>query len=178
MPPFPRGLVFPSTAAIAMPAMTAHQMYALAREIAMEINELSIILQNNSLTAAQYERIRESSTFQKILEVEIQQWTSAKNTPERVRIEAAATFEQLMPTLHARLMDGKENLNHVVEGGKLLAKVAGIDQSDRPPDVGEKFIINIDIGDNQKVAVVHSAMPIANDGSVLPKLATITLPKD
>jgi hypothetical protein len=175
MSPFPRGLVFPATAAVTLPAMTPHLLYALAREIAMEINELPMILQNYSLTPEQYERIRESNTFQRILGTEIQQWSSARNTPERVRIEAAATFEQFLPHLQSRLLNEKENLNHVVEGGKLMAKVAGIDQSDQPPDAGEKFIINIDIGD-KSMHVVQSAVPLNSDGSMLThKPATNTL---
>lgn len=176
MPPFPRGLVFPASAAIPMPKMSPHEMYALAREIAMGINDLQTIIANNSLTEAQYERIRENGTFQRILDIEIQAWSAAKNTPDRVRIEAAATFEQLMPALFARLMNDRENLNHVVEGGKLLAKVAGIDQSDQRPDLGEKFIINIDMG-GEKLSLTRNAKPVAADTPLL-KLDIGEPPKD
>jgi hypothetical protein len=168
MPAFPQGLVFPATAAVTMPRLEPHEFYALARELAMGIKELHDILAAHSLTHAQYERIRESTIFNRLLETEIAQWSSARNTPERVRIEAAATFEQILPKLYTRAINPLESLDHVGKVASLIAKVAGIDQSDKAPDATEKFIINIDVGKGDVRTVTLNAQPLDAAPPTLP----------
>jgi hypothetical protein len=121
---------------------------ALAREVAVGIHDLSAVLKRFNLTVAQYEEhFLNNPTFKQVVEREHQLWESALNTPERVKIEAAAMFEQLLPTLNTRLNSNAEPLNHVVEGGKLIAKAAGIGEGRGGGDPAEKYVINIRIGE-------------------------------
>lgn len=123
------------------------RLASLARETAMDIKELETILRQFGLSSDQYAVIQQMPLYQQILQAEQQQWQSTKNTPDRIKLEAAALFEEAMPKLYARIINPMENLNHAIEGAKLIAKVAGVGESQGPATAGEKFSITINLGD-------------------------------
>ena len=132
---------------------------ALAREIAMDINDLDAILERFRLTAEQYAKIKASRTFQRVLDGAVQAWTSAANAPERIRIEAASTFEQLMPKIADRLESPREALDDVVRGARMLADVAGLIANPAGPGA-ERVTINIDLGADNKLTLTHAVAAI------------------
>jgi hypothetical protein len=81
-----------------------------------------------------------------LLGSEVESWSSALNTKERVIVKSAAMLEEWLPTLNARIHDTEEALPAVVEAGKMLAKLAGLGEKDISSTVGERFVINISMG--------------------------------
>lgn len=129
----------------------ARFLIALAREVAAGIHDLDTILKNHSITKEQYDELVKNPFYSRVLQAEIASWNAAGNAPERIKIEAAATLENWLPTLHARLQNLDESLPGVVEGGKLLAKLSGMDTKDAKVGSSEKYVINIDIGTGNNV---------------------------
>ena len=140
--------------ALALPEeFTPTHLAKLAREIAMDIKEVPIILGNYRLTQEQYDWLKENNEFFKqALHVSTIEWNSALTTPERIKLESAAILEEALPRLGARMVNQAEGLPGVVEAAKLFAKIAGVgerEQGDRAP--GEKFTISINLGGDDKL---------------------------
>lgn len=148
------------------PNMTQFEVAKLAREVAMDINEVSTILGHYQLSREQYNTIESLPFYQQVLAAERQAWLSAKNAPERIKLEAAALFEEAMPKLHARMINPLENLNQVAEVAKLIARVAGVGEKDGTASAGgEKFSITINLGDNNPVTYEKTINPLIEAAS-------------
>jgi hypothetical protein len=124
----------------------------LAREIAMEINELEDVLKSYSITPEQFERIKSNPRFLGILQAEITAWQSALNTDQRIKVKAASMLELWLEEAHARLHDRSESLAAKTELAKFLGRLnnLGVGGANVTGEVGEKFSITINLGaDNQ-----------------------------
>ncbi|MGZ5095546.1 MAG: hypothetical protein ACXWCH_30895 [Burkholderiales bacterium] len=84
------------------------------------------------------------------------------NTPERVKVKAAAMLEEWLPELNNRLHDGDESLTAKIEGGKMLTKLAGMDGRADVAVGGERFTFTINLG--------AAAAPITIEKDVTPKV--------
>jgi hypothetical protein len=127
--------------------LTEGQLLKLAREIAMDIAPLVDILRANDLSNDDWDAIQLNSRFRAYLTSASEEWNSALNTHERVRIKAAAMIEEWLPELHVRMHDRAEALNHKIEAGKLARDLAGF--SNRGIGVegsGERVTISINLG--------------------------------
>jgi hypothetical protein len=159
---------------VTLPDLSPQTLAALAREIAMDIKEPATILAAYGLTTAQYERIKAIPFFTRALELATIEWTSALKTPDRLRIEAAATLEDALPAIGVRMKNPMELLTAVVEAGKLFSKIAGVGEAAAPGTgaPGEKFVININLGGDEKLHFVKDVTPIQgkiqNDESRIP----------
>lgn len=132
--------------------LTPADVAILAREVAYEINSLSVVLDKMGITQDEYDRLAEDEIFQKIVAAERLDWNSADSAPRRLRLESAAMLEQFLPKLYARMTDTDEALSSVVESAKFLAKTAGVDgRDDAALTAGEKFSITINLGSDQAV---------------------------
>lgn len=141
-------------------------MVKLAREIAMDIRELADILATYKLTGEQYARISTLPFFKSALQSAIIEWTSALNTHERIKIEAATSLEDALPVLAGRMKDKNETLPAAVETGKLFAKIAGLGEREQAQHApGERFTININLGDGQDIHFEKDITPKAASGS-------------
>jgi hypothetical protein len=143
---------------------------ALAHEVAMDIEGLPAILDTYKLTQTEYDALLANETFTRILDAARVEWEAASNTLGRVKIKSAAMFEQVMPHLYARMVDRKENLNHVTETAKLVAKAAGIgEDAGRNGAPGEKFQIIINLGaDTMNIEQSKAPIPpLTIDGQVV-----------
>jgi len=152
------GLPTELTSSLERIEIDASMLAALAREVAMDINDLPVILGHYGLSEAQYAEIRGNATFRRLLDGAVQAWASAANTPERIRIQAAAAFEVVMPRVAKRLMDDKEKLDDVVKGARMFADVAGLGPN-VPGTAGERVTINIDLGAD-KLTLTHAVKPV------------------
>jgi hypothetical protein len=140
----------------------------LAREIAMEIHDLDTILTNNRVTHEQFEAIKTNSRFEQLLASAVAEWGSALNTPERVKVKAAALIEEWLPELNTRLHDGKENLDHKVKAATLAARLAGMGLTGAGvEEVGSRFSVTINLGGDKPIEILKDVTSKVIDGEVL-----------
>ncbi len=129
------------------------KLVALARELAMEMKTMPEILKELSITPDQYEIIRSSTYFRHVLSQEIANWSSALNTQERVKLKAQSMIEMSLEEFYARMHDSKEPLSAKVELLKTLAKIGGVDTTKTEQAAGERFMVNINLGADQKITI-------------------------
>jgi ATP-dependent exoDNAse (exonuclease V) beta subunit len=129
-------------------------MLKLAREIAMDIRPLGDILETHEVAAETWDSIRTSDTFQRYLRSFIEEWTSATNAGERVRVKSLSMIEESLPEFFARMHDARENLPAKTELLKTIARFAGVGVS---PDFknggGDKMIVTINLGADQQLRI-------------------------
>lgn len=132
----------------------------LAREIAMDILPIGQILTSHQIEPNQWETIRESAAFQSLLASELEAWQSATNTPERVKVKAAALVEEFLPELNSRIHDPRENLNAKIEAAKLARDLAGFGKNGVDAiGVGEKFSVTINLGADKTLTIEKDITP-------------------
>lgn len=129
------------------------QLVALAREIAMDIQPIEVILKQFSLSPSELENITKLPRFQQLLEEHCLVWQSAMNGADRIKAKSAAVIEDFLPELYNRLHDGKENLLHKIKGAELLAKLAGLGIEKQMGASGPGFHLEIHIGDGKPTLV-------------------------
>lgn len=162
--PLPAGLtpegVQAAKALVALPPLDWPTLAKLAREIAMDIKERSVILSEIKLNAAQYEFLEANNEFYRTaLAAACKEWHAPLSTQERLKIEAAAILEDGLVGLGTRMSNRAEGLPGVIEAAKFFAKVAGVGEREAGSShPGERFTINIDLGGDQKI-VVQAAPP-------------------
>jgi hypothetical protein len=123
------------------------ELVKLAREIAMDIQPLEIILKNYSITDQTWSELQRNRHFQQLVASETEAWTAALNTHERVKLKAASMMEEWLPELNGRLHDVTEALAAKIEGAKMLAKIANMGIPDALTGLGgERFVVTINLG--------------------------------
>lgn len=127
----------------------------LAREIAMDIQELDVILKNHDVDQARWSQIMANPRFRMLLDQQVKEWNNALNTGERVKLKALAAIEEAMPEFFQRMHDPQENLPAKVKILEAFGNIAGLgkNQQGAPGGGGEKFSVTINIGEDQQVKV-------------------------
>lgn len=125
----------------------------------MDIKELPLILSDFKLNLAQYDLIAAHPFFIAAADEARIEWGSALSAEKRIKIEAAATLEQALPFIGAKMIKKDESLDAQVKAGTLLAKLAGIGETGGGAGSGEKFTINIDLGGDKKIEFVKDVTP-------------------
>jgi hypothetical protein len=143
------------------PGITEERMRVLAREIAMDIYTVEEILQFTGTTSPEFERIKETPFFNRLLSSELEAWNGALNANERVKVKAAAAVEHFLPELHTRVLDPQENLNAKVEAAKFVAKLAGMgmDRVNVNDAGGDRFSVTINMGTDKQVKIAKDITP-------------------
>lgn len=100
-------------------------MRRVARELAIDIYTLDQILANCDVTMDEFMKWKDNRRFNEYYIEFKQEWHSAKNTMERTKLKAGVVMEEFMEEAYKGLHDRKMPLNHRVELGKLVAKIAG-----------------------------------------------------
>lgn len=132
--------------------VTDLNLLKLAREIAQDIHPLETILSNHGVGDQKWVEIQRNPRFRAYIESETADWNAAQNTQERVRIKAAASIEEWLPELYARIHDGGENLSAKVEAGKLLRDLAGFSKNGVGVEAtGERFSVTINLGTDSQL---------------------------
>jgi hypothetical protein len=142
-----------------LPDRTA--LVALARELAMDIQPQDVILAKRGVTDEMYAEIIKNTFFSKVLTDAKAQWHSAINTPDRIKVEAAALLEDWLPDLYAQMNNVETPLSARIEGGKLLARLAGVGEHAVAQGSHEKFVIQINLGDEAKTLEIKEVPPIS-----------------
>lgn len=156
------------------PGWDGDRLLELAREVAMNIQDLPVILQNSGLTQQQYDQIATIPFYTRALEAMRVDWESAGNTNKRLAIKAATALEATLPKLTGRLSDKEEGLDAVVKGAHLLAKIAGVDENKKQSgDGADKFTITINLGADQKLTFEKDITPKAEESTVREALSLL-----
>lgn len=148
-------------ALVQLPHMSPSELARLAREIAMDIKERHGVLKEYKLTEPQYEFLEANNDFYKAaLHAACIEWHAPLTTQERIKVEAAAILEDSLLDIGSRMRTKAEPLTGVVEAAKLFAKVAGVGEREFGSGTpGERFVINIDLGGDQKLVVQSTSPP-------------------
>lgn len=126
----------------------------LAREIAMDIRPVEEILTAHSISGSRWEAINASPHFQALLKSEVENWQSATNTAERVKLKSLAFVEESLPEFYARAHDRREPLSARVEVLKTVAKFAGVGNTMVDgAAVGEKLMVTINLGSDHSLKI-------------------------
>jgi len=144
----------------------AEKYLRIAREIAINIMPLEAILESQGVSLREWEEAQRSPRLREFLSEEIALWHGSPNTQERVKLKAAAAIEEWMPTLFTRVNNRNESLAAVVEGGKFLARLAGMGEKTTAAETGERFQLTINIGkdDTTKITTItQSGKPVEDD---------------
>lgn len=144
-----------------VPDLSPPQLAELARDVAMDIKERHVVLSKFKLKTQHYEFLETYNEFYKnALHAACIDWHAPLSTQERIKIEAAAILEDSLIGLGVRMQNKGEGLPGVVEVAKLFAKVAGVGERETGGGTpGERFVINIDLGGDQKTSI--SVTPVA-----------------
>ena len=137
----------------------------LAREIAMDHYELEEILKRYQINQLQWEHIKNDKYFASVLTNEIAEWNASNNTHERSKLKAAAVIEDWLPEAHKMLHARGETLSGRVALAQLLAKIAGMGLQTAVVEGGgggERFVININLGDKKGVRYEKIIDPVDN----------------
>jgi len=134
--------------AVLSPSNSDIDVVRLAREIAMDIVPLADILKQYSISDETWSELQRNSRFKMLLALEVEAWSTALNTHERVKMKSASMLEEFLPELYARMHDREEAFPAVIEAAKTLAKMASIgnERGDALAAIGERFSININLG--------------------------------
>lgn len=129
-------------------------MLKLAREIAMDIRPIESILETHEVGGDEWDLIQKSEVFQRYLRSSVEEWASATNAGERVRVKSLAMVEESLPEFFARLHDSRETLPAKTELLKTIARFAGVGAN---PDFknggGDKMVVTINLGADQQLRI-------------------------
>jgi len=153
----------PVTAPVTLPPdFTIHQIAALVRDVAVQLEDMPVILKKHGLSKQQYDSLAGNQFFQNVLQEAVKNWHSPQSTKERVALGALLALEDALPRIAARMTAGREDLADVVETAKLFADLAGIGpkQNQQVQPSGEKFSININLGSD--VEQFNTTRPVAS----------------
>jgi hypothetical protein len=139
-------------------------MLKLAREIAMDIQSIEDILKHHQVTDSQWEEIQQNPRFNSYLRGAVEEWQSATNTAERVKLKSMAFVEEALPEFFARAHDPKEPLAAKTEVLKTIAKFAGVGGSVDGALSGEKMIVTINLGADNQLRIERDVTPQVIDG--------------
>ena len=136
-------------------------MVRLARAIAQDIIDLDQILKVNNVSKEAWAVIEKHPRFQKYLQEAVLDWNAAENTPERVKIKAAAAIEEWLPEGFSQMHNQDAPLLHRNDLAKLMAKLGGMDRSGVGIEGGggERFHVTINLGADAKLTYDKTLPP-------------------
>lgn len=123
----------------------------LAREIATDLNDIETILKAHQLTSKQWDAIKDDARFQTLLKSEMEAWSAASNTPERVKLKSAMLVEEWLPEANKLAHDSSQTLTAKVELMKLLKSLAGLGIDRADITASERVSITINLGSDHKL---------------------------
>jgi hypothetical protein len=142
---------------------------ALAREIAMDILPLQQILELHRLTDEEWAKIQANKNFQATVAQLVQEWNSAANVRERVKVKAATGLESNLEQYVLEISDTSIPLIQRVEAGKFLARLGELDGlRDNSGGGGDAFHITLNIGELRKQIDVKPQGPAMKTIEAIP----------
>lgn len=131
---------------------------SLAREVAMDIHPIETILVNHGLTPEKWEHIQKNARFDQLLKAAVEEWNSALNTADRVKIKALACVEEALPEFFSKMHDPNETLPAKVRSLEVFANLAGFTKNAQVVGGGgERFSVTINLGSDQQLKITSPA---------------------
>lgn len=141
---------------------------SVAREISMDIFELSVILKNHGVTDDEWERMTTSHGFQAMMREAIATWNSSLNVRERIEARTLSMIECSLQEMYRAICDPEFSHSSKVELFKALSKNVGIGIKDGPQaSVGDRVSITINMGEDHAVKVEHDVTPKVIDAEAV-----------
>jgi len=109
---------------------SAINLAKLARELASDIFEPKDIAKAHGLSSDQLEAIIVLPEFQKMLAGMMQDWNSAGNTQERVKVKAASAVEAALQVFYTDMTDRSIPLVQRVDALKAMMKLGELGEKD------------------------------------------------
>lgn len=131
----------------------------LARELAMDMRELPAVLDLMEMTAEDFEQVKASPVFQRYLRSAVEEWNSATNTSERVKLKSLAMVEESLPEFYARMHDPKETLANKTEVLKTISRFAGVGGQVSTGASAERMVVTINLGADRQLRVEKDITP-------------------
>lgn len=128
----------------------------IATIIAIGFEDKDTIMQRRNITSAEFSAIEQNPYYQRVLTAATAEWHSPLNSERRLQLQAAWALEQGLPDYVARATNPNEDLGKVNEAMKVLMNFAGMNGRNREQGSGEKFLIQINIGEDHKLT--HEVM--------------------
>jgi hypothetical protein len=143
--------------------------WKVAREIAVGLETVETILETHKVTAEAWAKLQASPLFQRLLQEQVEAWSSALNTNERARLKAAAMVEYWLKEANARAHDPKEALSSKVELMKWVKTVAGmgVPGAGGEGGGGDRFSVVINLGADQSLKFTKEATPKTIEGELV-----------
>lgn len=143
-------------------------MLKLTREIAMDIHPIEQLLDRYEVDPSQWETAKDNPRFKELLRSAIEEWNSATNTSERVRLKSLHFVEEALPEFYARAHDPKEGLAAKNEVLKTVARFAGIGGSGIDgASMGERLSVTINLGADHQLKIEKDVTSRVIDGEAL-----------
>lgn len=150
----------PSTHLVPLPKhLTPGLIARLARDVVMELKAIEDILAPYCISLLQYERVKELPFFKRVQEDFAVEWNRVSSTQERLKLISAVMLEEGLPRLGSQMVDKDVSPTVAVETGKFFARLAGVGEGKAETASGEKFVINISLGDDTKLQFTKDAVP-------------------
>lgn len=121
----------------------------------MDIHPLDEILNSHEISTDRFEIIKANARFQALLRQQVEEWNSALNTGERVKLKALSAIEEAMPEFYARMHDPKETLPAKVKVLEAFSGLAGLGKNGQAAQGGggEKFSVTINLGADKQLTI-------------------------
>jgi hypothetical protein len=160
----------PVTVPVTVPGLpfTTADYARLAREVGIAMRDLDEILASFNISPAAYEKIKANEWYSKLVDEYRIEWNSTTNTTMRTQLKSLYAAEEALAHVYARCVNGKEPLNHVVEGVKWMTDVAGLKKTPNQGSQNDRFQITINLGADTKIEFDGSRAPIDGAGTSAP----------
>lgn len=130
----------------------------------MDIHSIEDILARHEVDADHWDEIQTNARFKNYLRGAVEEWQSASNTAERVKLKSMAFVEEALPEFFARAHDPKEPLSAKTEVLKTIAKFAGVGGSVDGAVQGERLTVTINLGADNQLRIEKDVTPQVIDG--------------
>lgn len=133
----------------------------------MDLRPLEDILVTHGVTQERWAEIQANPGFQSYLRQFVEEWQSATNTQERVRLKSLSMVEESLAEFYARMHDPNENLPAKTELLKTIAKFAGVGGQVDTGVSGEKLTVTINLGADNQLRIERDVTPQVIEGEAL-----------
>jgi hypothetical protein len=123
----------------------------LAREVAMNIFDIETILTRYKIDQETWLWVQEHPRFAQLLTSAIEEWESALNTKERVKVKASSMIELWLAHANELLHNTNEDTGKKTELAKFVARLAdlGVTNTQIQGNTGERLSVIINLGSDQ-----------------------------
>jgi hypothetical protein len=146
----------------------------LAAGMAKDVEDTDALLQRLGFTRDDYNELAETRSFKAMLDQALSEWAGASNTHKRIKLKAAVSVEQALPSFYQAMISDKEPLSSKVKAFEVVSRVAGL-AAPEPINAGngQYFKLEINLGAGQAPLIIENVMdnPTEAYSPELPKLS-------